>query len=195
MTPDEAAAILEVAKDAPAADILAAYSAKAKEAGASHPGDLDAEKAEVQLLGEARVTLMTHRQKTQGAQQRTAVAQRSASKEPEYGVRLATPEQTGWPDDEPAKRRRRTAAEEESRKVRSLQIAILGLVLSLTSWVWWLLMPLTLLGMGLCIWALARVRGFGSGMYTATRIVCWVGLVLGALALLGNILLIVRILG
>lgn len=198
MTPDEAAAILDVEKDAPAATILSAYSAKAQEAGGTHAGDLDAEKAEIQLLGEARVTLMTHRQKVQGAQQRTAVAQRAAGSgapvsprsgtTPEYGERAAT---TVWPDDAPAKGKVRTADEEQVRKQRSLLIAVIGLFLSLTAWVWWLLEPLSLLGMGLSIWALVRVRGYGSGMYTGTRIAAWIALVLGLLGLVGNILLVV----
>ncbi|QDZ14023.1 J domain-containing protein [Humibacter ginsenosidimutans] len=191
MTPDEAAAALGVARDASASDILTAYSAKAKEVGGSNAGDPDAEKAEVQMLSEARVTLMTHRQKTQGTQQRTAVAQRAAGKEPEFGERVAAPEPSGWPDDTPAKGKRRSVEEEQSRKVRSLQIGILGLVLAVSSWFWWLLMPLTLFGMGLSIWSLVRVRGYGSGMYTATRIIAWISLLLGAFGLLGNILLIV----
>jgi cobalamin biosynthesis Mg chelatase CobN len=198
MTPDEAAALLDVDKDASAATILAAYSAKAKAAGGDHAGDLEAEKAEVQLLGEARVTLMTHRQKTQGTQQRTAVAQRAAGtttsggSAPEYGQRAAT---SAWPDDAPAKGKARSAEEEQIRKQRSFIIALVGLVLSLTAWVWWLLEPLSLFGIGLSIWALVRVRGYGSGLYTGTRIVAWVSIVLGALGLLGNILLVVNGIG
>jgi hypothetical protein len=198
MTPDEAAAILDVDKDAGATDILAAYSTKAKAVGGDHAGDLDAEKAEVQLLGEARVTLMTYRQKKQGTQQRTEVAQRAsgtavaATKAPEYGERVEAT--VGWPE-EPVKGRIRTAEEEQIRKQRSLIIAVIGLVLSLTAWVWWLLEPLSLFGMGLNIWAMVRVRGYASGMYTGTRIVSWVSLVMGVLALAGNILLIVNGIG
>ncbi|GAB3613511.1 hypothetical protein [Humibacter ginsengisoli] len=197
MTPDEAAALLDVAKDASASDILAAYSAKAQAAGGAHSGDIEAEKAEVQLLGEARVTLMTYRQKMQGTQQRTAVAQRAAGKgpaagTPEYGERAEAPV---WPDDAPAKGKVRTAEEEQVRKQRSFVIAVIGLVLSLTAWVWWLLEPISLFGMGLAIWSMVRVRGYGSGMYTGTRIVAWLALVLGALALIGNILLVVNGLG
>lgn len=198
MTPDEAAALLDVDKDAPAAAILAAYSAKAQAAGGTHAGDLDAEKAEIQLLGEARVTLMTHRQKAQGTQQRAAVAQRAAGKStpastaPEFGQRAAT---SAWPDDAPAKGKTRTAEEEQIRKQRSFIIAVIGLVLSLTAWVWWLLEPLSLFGIGLNIWALVRVRGYGSGMYTGTRIVAWISIALGVLGLLGNILLIVNGIG
>ncbi|HEY0260692.1 MAG TPA: hypothetical protein VGC18_12680 [Lacisediminihabitans sp.] len=187
MTPDEAADILEVGKDAPAADILAAYSAKAKAAGGTYAGNLEAERAEVQLLGEARVTLMTHRQRAQGAQQRTAAAQRT-DRGPTYGERGEAV--IGWPDE--TKGRPRTAEEELMRKRRSFAIAIVGLVLSLTAWVWWLLEPLSLFGIGLNIWALVRVRGYGSGLYTGTRIVAWVSVVLGALGLLGNILLVVN---
>ena len=194
MTPDEAAAILEVSKDASASDILAAYSAKAQAAGGAHAGDIEAEKAEVQLLGEARVTLMTHRQKMQGTQQRTAVAQRAAGRDavpgaPEYGERT---EAAAWPDDAPAKGKVRTAEEEQVRKQRSFVIAVIGLVLSLTAWVWWLLEPISLFGMGLAIWSMVRVRGYGSGMYTGTRVVAWFALVLGVLALIGNILLVVN---
>lgn len=194
MTPDEAAAILEVSKNASASDILAAYSAKAKAAGGANAGDIEAEKAEVQLLGEARVTLMTHRQKMQGTQQRTAVAQRAAGRDaapgaPEYGERA---EAATWPDDAPAKGKVRTAEEEQVRKQRSFVIAVIGLVLSLTAWVWWLLEPISLFGMGLAIWSMVRVRGYGSGMYTGTRVVAWFALVLGVLALIGNILLVVN---
>lgn len=191
MTPDEAAAILGVDKDAPAADILSAYSAKAKEATDSNPGDPGTAKAETQMLGEARVTLMTHRQKSQGTQQRTEVAQRAAGKAPEYGERVAVPEQSGWPDDAPAKGKRRTAEEEQTRKVRSFQIAIVGLVLALTAWVIAWLVPASLIGMGLSIWALVRVRGYGSGMYTGTRVVSWIALIGGALGVVGTVLLIV----
>ncbi|NNC10847.1 tetraspanin family protein [Planctomonas sp. JC2975] len=195
MTPDEAAAILEVAKDASASDILAAYSKKAQAAGGS--GDLAAEKAEVQILQDARVTLMTNRQKLQGTQQRTEVAARAAGKtpqpsgKPEYGERTAAPVESGWPDDAP-KGKSRTADEELVRKQRSFIIAAIGLVLSLTAWFWWLLEPLSLFGIGLSIWALIRVRGYGSGMYTGTRIVSWISIVLGVLAMVGNILLVVN---
>lgn len=191
MTPDEAATILGVDKDAPAADILFAYSAKAKEATESNPGDPETAKAETQMLGEARVTLMTHRQKSQGTQQRTEVAQRAAGNAPEYGERVAAPEQSGWPDDSPVKGKKRTAEEEQTRKVRSFQIAIVGLVLALTAWVVAWLVPASLIGMGLSIWALVRVRGYGSGMYTGTRVVSWIALIGGALGVVGTVLLIV----
>lgn len=198
MTPDEAAAILDVDKDAGASDILAAYSAKAKAVGGVHADDLEAEKAQVQLLGEARTTLMTYRQRKQGTQQRTEVAQRTAgnttttTKAPEYGERIEGA--MGWPE-EPTKRRVRTASEELVRKQRSFIIVLVGLVFSLTAWVWWLLEPLSIFGMGLSIWALVRVRGYASGMYTGTRVVAWISLALGALGLVGNILLVVNGLG
>ena len=153
----------------------------------------------MEVLGEARITLMTHRQKTQGTQQRTAVAQQASGKvqaggaQPEYGERAAS--EAVWPEDAPAKGKVRTPEEEQLRKQRSFIIAVIGLVLSLTAWVWWLLEPLSLFGIGLSIWALVRVRGYGSGMYTGTRIVVWISIVLGVLALLGNILLIVNGIG
>ncbi|WP_022899666.1 tetraspanin family protein [Humibacter albus] len=194
MTPDEAADILDVKTDASASDILAAYSTKAKAVSGEHQGDPESEKAHVQLLGEARVTLMTHRQKSQGTQQRVQVAQQASGKTsgvPQYGERIAQPATSGWPDD-PPKGKRRTTEEELVRKQRSLIIAIIGLVLSLTAWIWWLLEPLSVFGIGLSIWALVRVRGYGSGLYTGTRIVAWVSIALGVLGLIGNVLLVVN---
>jgi hypothetical protein len=204
MTPDEAASILEVDTDAEAADILAAYSAKAAQSRAENGGDAVAAQGEVQLLGEARVTLMTHRQQVQGSQQRAELARTSGAPAivaaPRNGSHADAPKLTpsGWPEDAPKGKtavKKRSPDEEESRKKRAFLMAAIGLVLSFVAWISVLGLPITVLGMGLCVWSLVRVRGYGSGMYTGTRVVAWIGLVLGLLAVIGSALVIMKALG
>ncbi|WP_243064720.1 hypothetical protein [Humibacter sp. RRB41] len=189
MTPDEAATILGVDKNAEVSEILATYSKKVQAAGAdtTQPGNQD---PEVQALVEARTTLMDDRRRRAATEHRPST---SATSTPQYGQRSATaaPTVSAWGDDA-AKGKRYTPEQEATRKQRSFIIAIIGLILSLTGWVWWLLTPLSLFGMGISIWALVRVRGYGSGLYTGTRIVAWISIISGALALIGNILLIVN---
>ena len=192
MTPDEAAAILGVDKDAEVSEILATYSKRVQSAGADAT-QLGSDDPEVQALVEARTTLMDDRRR------RAATERQSTAKtgEPQYGQRStapAAPPVSAW-GDEPPKGKSFTPEQEETRKQRSFLIAIIGLVLSLTAWVWWMLEPLSVFGMGLSIWALVRVRGYGSGLYTGTRVVAWIALITGVLALIGNILLIVNGLG
>lgn len=192
MTPDEAATILGIDKDADVSEILATYSKKVQLAGASSAASDD---PEVQTLVEARTTLMDDRRRRAATDRQPAPA---GAGQPQYGQRSATtqaaPAASAWGDDT-AKGKRFTPEQEAIRKQRSMIIAVIGLVLSLTGWVWWLLEPLSLLGMGLSIWAMVRVRGFGTGLYTGTRVVAWIAVVTGALALIGNILLIVSALG
>ena len=193
MTPDEAAAILGVDKDAEVSEILATYSKKVQVAGAASAAASD--DPEVQTLVEARTTLMDDRRRRAATERRSTT---SSSPEPQYGQRAtsapAAPPVSAW-GDEPPKGKRYTPEQEATRKQRSMIIAVIGLVLSFTGWIWWLLEPVSVFGIGLSIWALVRVRGYGSGLYTGTRVVAWIAIISGLLALVGNILLIVNALG
>ena len=199
MTPDEAADILGIDEDASAADILAAYSAKAKAAGETPETESD----EVAIYAEARVTLMTARQKRQGSQQRAEAAKKNpgaAQPAPRYGERTKEPElkvtKSGWPDDSRPSRRNFTSDQETRRKRWSLGIAVIAFVLiaiafvpfRVTFAVLFALEFLPLVGLGLSIWAIVRVRGYGGGMYLATRIVAWITVAFSILSIIGNIL-------
>jgi hypothetical protein len=200
MTPEEAADLLGVDVDAPAASVIAAYSAKAAEAKATNTGDPDTEAAELRLLSEARVTLMSYQHQEQGRQQRATAAQSvpSSSAPPKYGERSTTPETrttaSGWPE-LAGSTSRLSSEDEQRRKKRTFIIAIIAVLCSLSSWFTILALPVTLVGIGLGIMTMVRVRGFGGGMYTGTRVLFAVNLIVGIFAIAGCVLILITAFG
>lgn len=186
MTPDEAAALLGVETGASASEIIVAYNTKTADV-AGTPEEADV----VQLLREARTTLMAHRQ-TKTAAERPK--ERSVAPTPEYGQRGPARIETtpgGWPVDEPRKGFVDYTPEQEERRKRfSLIMAIASVVLAALGWITLLLEPVSLFGVDVAIWAMLRVRGYGGRAYTGIRALAWVAIAVGVIAVGLNVMLV-----